>query len=303
MAADEHRSFPARLVWRAQQADDVDRVHVVHGGERDADAHACRNVETRQGRGGIGPARLHRCPLVRDLLAARRHELVGDVLGDDQRGDRRRLEAGRERIAQGRAADHQDGGGALLISAFDHARAARCPRPGDQCDLPAHVRAGEVVLPPTARGPADDRDLGLDAARARAAADAFGEVDARAVGLLARRQDRHRGQVDDRHREVLEERAAVACRLEPDLAKAVRHVRGRLEISGGSRVAATAGRIGEIVDVRFRSRGVEDGSGDRGLERRRCGRRLRGGRLDAVRCAREDDRCDEKERSQRTHYT
>src|SRR5439155_1406018 len=117
---------------------------------------------------------------------------------------------------------------------------ARCPGSGYERDLPAHVRAGEVVLSTAARGASDNRDLGLNASRAGAAANAFGEVDPRPVAFLARREDRHCGQVDDRHREVLEERAAVARRLEADLAEALRHIRGRIEVPHGSRVATGA---------------------------------------------------------------
>ena len=60
-----------------------------------------------------------------------------------------------------------------MIGALHHTRAARCPGSGYERDLPAHVRAGEVVLSTAARGASDNRDLGLNASRAGAAANLF----------------------------------------------------------------------------------------------------------------------------------
>src|SRR5206468_10594412 len=84
---------------------------------------------------------------------------------------------------------------------------------------------------------------------------------------------RHLGEVDDRHGEVLEECAVVAEGLEPDLAETVGDVPRGIAISGRTRIAAAARRVGEIVDMCLRLRRVELRRGrddDRGC---RCGRR------------------------------
>ena len=272
VTADEDRALRIVGVRRAQKTDDVDRVDVVHRRERHGHAHRGGHVEPRCGRVRIGATRAHEILCGRDRSPGGREQLVRDFLADHERRHGLALQPRYVRVAECRAADDQYADRSFLVGVLDGAAAVRRRRSGDERDLPARVRAGEVVQPAAARGATHRGDLRLGFARARPPADALREINARPVGLPAGTGERgHLGEVDDRHGEVLEERPVIAQGLEPDLAKPVSDIGRGVAVPGGTRVAPAACRVGEVVDVCLRLRRVELGRGrddDRGAGRR-----------------------------------
>ena len=121
----------------------------------------------------------------RQALSGDGKQLVRDVLVDDERGDGFALEARAERVPERRAADQKHTDRPFLVRVLDGAAAVRCGGTGDEGDLPAHVRAGEVVHAPTTCCAADHGDSRFGCASTRAAAHRFGEVNTRAIGLPA----------------------------------------------------------------------------------------------------------------------